>query len=611
MKRIQTFPLRLSLRWKAILGIALIEAVLLSILIYSSMHFMEGASEKQLQDYVRLTRGNLVSMTQDAVLAMDLARLTAFAEEAQKTPGIRYVRILDASGVILAQNGRDMLRPPRPPDTHLSAVDDGMFDLVGNIEIDGTLFGRVEAGIDVTYLQDLVSRARVSSWGVAGLEMGLVALFSFILGTYLTRQLKRLEDAAQRISAGELGYQVPEVGGGVAQDELAGAIRVFNTMSKQLKENEVLAQNYASEMMQLIHRFDTVLDLSPDSYLHFDQAHRVTNANSAFERITGQPLGDMLGQSLEQVIAQLQRQSDPTRVFPLTSGYFEQAWDDLQTPLPVATVYLQQPQARVLDCEYRTNPSDGSSVLYLRDVTRLTELDRMKSQFLATAAHELRTPMASIVGFSELLLNHQFDAAMVRDSLETIHRQGVNLTEMLNELLDLARIEARTANLFNFSVLPVMPIVRESVNNVSIGHTRHTVRLEMHDNLPSVRADAEQLSRAIRNLLSNAFKYSPEGGEVTVQVRQEPGAEGEPWVCISVTDQGIGMTPEQVARVFERFYRADMSGHIPGTGLGMSITKEIVDMHGGRIEIVSTPGQGTTVTLRLLAVTDVSESLAS
>jgi signal transduction histidine kinase/HAMP domain-containing protein len=613
------FPSRvlghLSLRSKTILGIALIEGALLTVLIYSSMHFMQNASNTQLQDYVRLTRGSMIGMTQDAVLSMDLARLQSFAESTQDAPGIVYTRILGADNSVLAQRG--LPQAPFRADTSLDSVDDGVFDLDGEIKVDGTRFGRIETGIDVSYLQGLVAQARWSSFAVASVEMLLVALFSFMLGTYLTRQLKHLCDAAQRISKGELGYQVPVSG----DDELAKTSRVFNDMSSQLRANAALHERHDQDMMAMILRFDTVLDLSPDGYVHMDEAGVITHLNPAYERITGQPLTSLLGKKKDDLIAQLQALADPAHAFPLTQRYFQSAWSVLhaghltdavaaEANLSVS-LYLSLPMLKVLECNLRVNPDDRSVVLYMHDVTRLTELDRMKSEFLATAAHELRTPIASIVGFSELLLNHHFDAAMTQDSLETINRQAKNLTLMLNDLLDLARIEARTANMLNLAPLEVSELIRECINSASMGQEKHTLRLELRNGLPMVMADRAQIRRVVMNLLSNAFKYSPDGGEVTVWVYREIKPDGSPHVCVSVSDQGIGMTQAQIARVFERFYRADASGHIPGSGLGMSITKEIIDMHGGEIELDSVPAQGTTVTIRLKAEAVMAEVLAA
>ncbi|BBL77128.1 ATP-binding protein [Methylomagnum ishizawai] len=231
------------------------------------------------------------------------------------------------------------------------------------------------------------------------------------------------------------------------------------------------------------------------------------------------------------------------------------------------------------------------------DITERMEVDRMKSDFLSTAAHELRTPLASIYGFSELLLSAEdFDPESRREMLQIIFRQSKLISALVNELLDLARIEARRGKDFVFASLDPRELLRETVSatDPECAQGRCPVRLDWPDGDIRVRGDANKLRQALTNVLSNAYKYSPGGGGIDIVVRRGAGEIG-----IEIADHGIGMAPEQVARVCERFYRADSSGAIPGTGLGMSIVKEIVTLHRGRLDIRSQPGAGTQVAIWL------------
>ena len=239
-------------------------------------------------------------------------------------------------------------------------------------------------------------------------------------------------------------------------------------------------------------------------------------------------------------------------------------------------------------------------VLYFLDITHETEVDRMKTEFLSTAAHELRTPMSSIHGFSELLLNRHYDETTRRDLLETIYRQSSNLVHLVNELLDLARIEARAGKDFHIQVQDLLPILDSTVRQFIAPSDPRKITLRLASALPPVAVDADKLSQMLLNVISNAYKYSPDGGAIELATLTRTKS-GNTEVGISVRDHGIGMTPEQVARVFDRFYRADTSGAIPGTGLGMSLVKEIIDIHQGCVEIDSVLGQGTEVVLWLPA----------
>lgn len=237
-------------------------------------------------------------------------------------------------------------------------------------------------------------------------------------------------------------------------------------------------------------------------------------------------------------------------------------------------------------------------ILFFRDVTRETEVDRIKSEFLATAAHELRTPMSSIYGFVELLLTRDLNESVRREYLSIIYDQTKGLIRMLGELLDLARIEARAGRDFNFCEQELWPVVRRIVADFKMQGDSRKVQLGLPERSPFASIDRDKIGEAFLNVLSNAHKYSIGKNEVEVDsVTQED--VNKIWVGIRVRDYGIGMTPEQLSRMFERFYRADNTGQIPGTGLGMSLVKEIIQIHGGRVDVVSILGKGTEVTLWL------------
>ncbi len=229
-------------------------------------------------------------------------------------------------------------------------------------------------------------------------------------------------------------------------------------------------------------------------------------------------------------------------------------------------------------------------ILFFHDVTHETEVNRMKSEFLSTAAHELRTPMASVYGYAELLLQPSFDETMRREFAQTIFKQAELMASIINELLDLARIEARRGKDFVIERIDLQDFLADSIASYKPPDNRDRPNIEFNGARHFLRADRKKLQQTVNNILSNAYKYSPEGGPVEVDVICEGRRSG-----IRVRDHGIGMTRQQLARVFERFYRADTSGAIPGTGLGMSIVKEIVELHGGEVAVESEEGVGSTV----------------
>jgi len=232
------------------------------------------------------------------------------------------------------------------------------------------------------------------------------------------------------------------------------------------------------------------------------------------------------------------------------------------------------------------------------DITKSARVDQIKSEFISTAAHELRTPMTTIFGYAELLKDAPLDAEEQKEMITTIHRQSKSMVDLLNDILDIEKLESQATKLFSFRRQPIAPIL-EALASVFITNTNHNkVVLDITGNLPDLNIDRTKIEQAIRNLLSNAYKFSPNNDEINMQV-SEVVHEGSSKVLIAIQDHGIGMTPEQLNRVYEKFYRADQSGLIPGTGLGMAITKDIITHHGGTIEIESKPGMGTKVMVYL------------
>lgn len=244
----------------------------------------------------------------------------------------------------------------------------------------------------------------------------------------------------------------------------------------------------------------------------------------------------------------------------------------------------------------QTFTPNGDLVLYFRDITSETEVDRMKSEFLSTAAHELRTPLASIFGFAELLMMRKMGPEQQHELLSTIHRQAQLLINLINELLDLSRIESRRGKDFHRQYCRVSTIVDQTIRGLLVKNDKRQVRLHLPHGAEAIMVDPEKTMQALLNVLSNAFKYSPGGGDIELStVLREEGPQRH--VGIRVRDHGLGMSPEQVSRIFERFWRADPSGAIPGTGLGMSLVKEITELQDGSVQVESVQGEGTTVTL--------------
>lgn len=348
-------------------------------------------------------------------------------------------------------------------------------------------------------------------------------------------------------------------------------------------------------------QLNAIFALSPDGFASFDTERRANYVSPAFVRLTGLSEQQLLGTSEREIEDLLRRQCAPDTPWhsfeAIRFDLRQQAGDSATARRPL--IELVWPVKRVLEVGLRESMSDTiSQVLSLRDVTHETEVDQMKSEFLSTAAHELRTPMASIFGFTELMLHRELKPAQQQQIIETIHRQSELMIAIINELLDLARIEARRGTDFVLEDLDLGELAQDLVRDFKPPNARPLPCLEWQPGAALVRADRNKMLQAMGNVVSNAYKYSPDGGDVEMRIVQDAAAVPAR-VGLEVRDHGIGLTPQQLARVGERFYRADESGTIPGTGLGVSIVREIIELQGGRMALESTWGQGTTVTLWL------------
>ncbi|MSQ47329.1 MAG: response regulator [Deltaproteobacteria bacterium] len=239
----------------------------------------------------------------------------------------------------------------------------------------------------------------------------------------------------------------------------------------------------------------------------------------------------------------------------------------------------------------RNDQADIISIIVLaQDITGRKEVERLKDELVSTVSHELRTPLTSMRGFAELLLQRDFPPEQQRKFLSIIIRESVRLARVIDNFLDLQRI-ASGHQMFQIDPVEILPLVRESVVLFTDNDRQHSLRLVLPEIPLTVLADADRIRQVLMNLLSNAIKYSPAGGEVTVGARQE-----ESEVVFWVADHGIGIPPEWIPKLFQRFSRLDnpLTRHISGTGLGLALVKEIVDAHHGRVWVESEVGTGST-----------------
>ena len=245
------------------------------------------------------------------------------------------------------------------------------------------------------------------------------------------------------------------------------------------------------------------------------------------------------------------------------------------------------------------------AVTLLGDITRWREIDRLKSEFIATASHELRTPFTSVQMGIHLLLENAAGALTdaQRDILATCREDCERLDKLLRDLLDLSRIEAGQ-NAPHLGPISATTLVSTAVAAVRSQVESHecTLTIDVPPGLPTVRADRLQIERVVANLVSNAVRHTERGGEISITATQRDGH-----VAISVADTGSGIPPEYLPRIFDKFVQVP-NAPSGGAGLGLAIAKHIVEAHGGQISVRSEMGHGTTFTFTLPIISTTTDT---
>ena len=341
----------------------------------------------------------------------------------------------------------------------------------------------------------------------------------------------------------------------------------------------------------------TIFSLSPDGIASFDHG-RLSAFNEPLRLLfvmqTGELKIGMSNDAFWKLIQDRSTNSEPESLKKIQGS--NENVIVIKTPKRKLVKY----QERIPD----ESQSSDSKIYYFHDATEEFELHEMKSRFLATAAHELRTPLTTILGFSELLSTGKI-AEKERDVLHSrIFHHSLHLNTLINDLLDLAKIDSKRGKILKLETLDLTTLLSELFENVStqLNGRRIFEKHEISLNLPDKRAlmariDKTMVKRAVLNLLSNAAKYSQESDPIILSARIVNNA-GKPFVKISVADKGIGMTTDELSLAVKRFWRADSSsGKILGTGLGLSLVKEIVEMQDGKLDLASSYGTGTTASI--------------
>jgi len=339
-------------------------------------------------------------------------------------------------------------------------------------------------------------------------------------------------------------------------------------------------------------RFEALLENMADAVYMTDTAGTILFLNPAARQLFGVAETSAVGQRVDKLVG-----------VPALAELISRALSE-QERLVTTQVELLQPGRKVLNATAaRVSEEEGQPVgvvTVLSDVTLIQELSDMKTEFVSLVSHELRTPLTSIQGFTQTLQEDtagQFDEPTRQEFLGIIYQECQRLLAMINELLDASRLEAGRPLLMNWAPVDLPALVDQVVTLQRSQAEQHTFIVDFPPGFPAITADRDRIQQVLVNLLSNAIKYSPRGGEVRITGQVQADR-----VLVTMADQGLGMTPDQMAQLFQRYHRVDQEAtkRIRGTGLGLYLTKGLVEAHHGRIWAESAgPGQGSTFYLEL------------
>lgn len=416
----------------------------------------------------------------------------------------------------------------------------------------------------------------------------------------IRRPAMRILETVERIAAGDLAARIgrPYARGEIGRlmEALDQTAETLQRQRRDLDELTASLERRVAERTEQLHRLQREQERllsTVDFGIHgLDRDGKIFFENPAAAAMFGRNAREMIGQPAHATVHHSRAdgtpypQGDCPIYATLRDGATRRVKDEVfwradGTSFPVA--YTSTPL-------HDDAGNIAGALVAFRDVTFEREVERMKNEFVATVSHELRTPLASLLGFSELMLTRTLPEEKTREFLGIIHRESQRLNTLINDFLDLQRIESGRVS-YTLEPLDLAGLVREMAA-LFANDAQHPLTLDLPEDLPPPLGDRDRIRQVLQNLLSNAVKFSPAGGEIVIAAR----ATGDGGVEVSVSDHGLGIPAEALPKLFGKFYRVDSSDRreIGGTGLGLALCKEIITAHQGRIWVESRLGAGTT-----------------
>jgi signal transduction histidine kinase/DNA-binding response OmpR family regulator/HAMP domain-containing protein len=451
---------------------------------------------------------------------------------------------------------------------------------------------------------------RITSVLIPVVAVLLAVLIGRAIALGITRPLEALTAAALELEKGNAAalLMAEQVATGHADDEIGDLQHAFTSMARTIGQREAMLRAQNESQGALTQRITAVLDATTDGIVLLDRASAFSVVNRRFSELFGLEPDVLLYQMSDQVgplmFSRFKDRNEARKRFDKLRDDPDAVMDetfDIIEPLPRTLRIFSAPVRS--DVETNGGSDLVGRIFVFRDVTAEALADRMKSEFVSTVSHELRTPLTGIKGYVDLMVNGKTGPlnTVQTEFLTMVQGSTIRLSALIDDLLDISRMDAGRMDIRSESV-DYLSLVREAVHLMQREAEERRIRLtinaqeEGQRTFPPVQGDADRITQVLVNLISNGIKYTPADGAVTVCVAYQ-----DDFVTTQVVDTGIGITRQDQARLFEKFFRADNSStrETGGTGLGLAITKAILEKLGGSIWVESEIGKGSTFSFTL------------
>ena len=451
---------------------------------------------------------------------------------------------------------------------------------------DGTNLGSVTVGLSGNVINEISSTTRASLLFVFSVAW-IVFAFVILINTYLiTRELRILHDGVSKISHGAFGYKIE---GKDVSSEVQELFDAFNDMSARL---HIYEEQNIEQLTLERNKLEAVLLSIANGVVVCDNYDNVVLVNNHAQKLLEVNEQQLLDTKIQQYMD--------------TEGNFcfkDKIEEFKDTPLeqirnkPIAfNIEIDKRVIKSIISPMFTRNSDYVGyIIVLIDVTKETEMDKMRSNFISNVSHELRTPVTVLRSYIDTLYNYgnEFDYETQKEFIGIINQEIIRLNRMVNDILDFSRLEANDS--VEKSSNNIVELVENCANQVQVLLQEHNLKISIskEDDIPIATFNYDSIERALTNYISNAIKYSPENGEIKIAITTLNNKND---IQITVTDQGCGIAPEFQKKVFDRFFRVENDTHtVKGTGLGLHLVKTTIEKHhGGKVFVESEPGKGST-----------------